>query len=63
MIEEVDATIDNQGRVVTSGVVGQINCNCRLSGMPGEPPLCCVVAGLKQPPPRKQTQGSSKIGY
>jgi len=32
--EEVDATIDNQGRLVTAGVVGTVVCICSLSGMP-----------------------------
>jgi len=34
VIEEVDATVDSQGRMVMAAVIGQINCNCRLSGMP-----------------------------
>merc|ERR1711871_186596 len=34
IIEEIDCIIDNNGSLVTCEVMGSIQCNCRLSGMP-----------------------------
>jgi len=34
VIEEIDCIIDNSGAVVSCEVLGTIQCNCRLSGMP-----------------------------
>ena len=34
VVEMVDATLDAEGRVLTSAVHGTVECNSRLSGMP-----------------------------
>lgn len=34
IIEELSATVDVNGMVVSSEINGKVNCNCRLSGMP-----------------------------
>ena len=34
VIESIDATLDAEGRVLTSEVHGVVEVNCRLSGMP-----------------------------
>ncbi|MFH4983941.1 hypothetical protein AB6A40_010650 [Gnathostoma spinigerum] len=34
VVEEIDAIINKQGATVTSGILGYIDCCCKLSGMP-----------------------------
>jgi len=34
IVEEIDCIIDNNGQLVTMEVLGEIQCNCRLTGMP-----------------------------
>lgn len=34
IVEEFDAIVDQNGQIISSEIKGEINCNCRLSGMP-----------------------------